>query len=169
MTKNIEKITGEIEALAAELAELAKEGREAEIAPRLSETKARWGEEALEYHEADIQIACYRDLDRSQRLEEGDMDRRTDGKIMDLIRAAKTRGLAFGAAYDEVIGQFFDDLDDHDNPVAIAPDHWRAHRVRRLAVEVYQPRQPAADKSDEERQREGAAAQTPPCMDDLPW
>jgi hypothetical protein len=51
MTENIEKSTGEIEALAVELAELAKEGREAEIAWRLSETKARWDEEALRDHE----------------------------------------------------------------------------------------------------------------------
>jgi len=141
MTENIEKITGEIETLAAELADLAKEGREAEIASRLSETKTRWSEEALDNHEWEQEVARSEYLHRSRRLREGDMDLRTDEEIRDLARAAKTRSLTFDAAYDAVIGHFFDDLDDDGKPVAIPPDHWRAHRARQLVMEVYQPRQ----------------------------
>jgi hypothetical protein len=169
MTNNIEKITGEIETLAAELAELAKEGREAEIAPRLSETKARWVKIALRDHELAKLNAFHADRWRCELLREHNMDLRTDEEIKDLVRAAKTRGLTFDAASSAVIGRFFDTFDDESGPSDIPDDHWRAHRVRLLAMEVYQLRQPAADKSEEERQREEATAQTLPCMDDLPW
>ena len=157
MTENIEKSTCEVEASAAELAELAKEGREAEIASRLSETKTRWGEEALRDHEFAQQVAGDEYLHRCERLREGNMDLRTDEEIKDLARAIKTRGLSFDAACDAVMDRFFDDLDDNWNPVAIAPDHWRAHRVRQLVTEVFEPRQP-----------EETAAQTRPWTGYMP-
>ena len=153
MTKNIEKITGEIETLATELAELAKEGREAEIAPRLSEARTRWGEEDLRNRESADEIAAEY-LERCRRLGEANMDLKGDWEIKNLVREFKTRGLTFAAAYEAAIGRFYDELDDDWNPVAIAHDHWRAHRVRLLAMEVYQSGRPAADKSEEERQRE---------------
>ena len=153
MMENIEKITGEIAALTAELAELAKEGREAEIASRLSKTKIRWVEEALQDRKLAEEFDGY-DYEYPEwyrRLAVGDMDRRTDEEIKDLVRAAKTSGLTCDAACDAVIGRFFYTLDEDWNPVKIEPDHWWADRVRQLAMEVYQPRQPAADKFEEER------------------
>jgi hypothetical protein len=158
MTTKIEKIAGEIEALVAEVIELAKEGRKAKIASLLSATKTRWGEEALCNLEDEEEIDRYEYLARCRRLSEGNMDHWADEEIKDLVRAAKTRGLTFDAACDAVIGRFFDALDDEGNPVAIAPDHWRAHRARQLVKEIYQPRQP-----------EEAAAQTRPWSGHMPF
>jgi hypothetical protein len=158
MTKNIENSTGEIEALAAELAELAKEGGEAKIASLLIETKTRWREEALRDDADGRDLAWLEYQARCKRLAAGNMDNWSDEEIEDLAREAKTRGLTFDAACDEVIGRFFDDLDDDDNPIAIAPDHWRAHRARQAVMEVYRPRQP-----------EEAAAKTRPWSGHMPF
>jgi hypothetical protein len=158
MTTKIEKISGEIEALVAEVLELAKEGRGAEIASLLSETKMRWAEEGLRNLEDQEEIGRNEYLARCRRLDEGNMDHWADEQIKNLVRAAKTRGLTFDAACDAVIGRFFDALDDDGNPVAIAPDHWRAHRARQLVKEVYQPRQP-----------EEAAVQTRPWSGHIPF
>src|SRR5262249_51558794 len=106
----------------------------------------RWSNEAVHDHE--LKTVHGREyVLRFRSLRAGNMDLWTDEDIKALVQEAKSCGLTFYAAFDAVLGQFFEASDDGAGLTAIPPDHWRAYRVKQLVMEVYQPRTPEEEEA----------------------